>query len=223
MEYIAMKCTREQYESIKENIGELTCQCPTDFVFFDYLVNGPDGAYMDTRGSNLGANVKVYDAFNADIFLKACDIEPDKKAFEDTQSQKFAEELAKSYEHFLKRGMLLNFDLGGAEITPDQLKNLTDRPKRGSILQGRTQGPKLLKMGSVYTWHDKEFGVKILFKVVKDDGKELFGYGFLGKSFNKKQKTWYTGRHYDEAKANFTEVTAEKWESALLKYKKPKK
>jgi hypothetical protein len=73
VERIAMKCTREEYESIKNIIGDLDTTCKDDFILFNYLCN-------DTRKSCMMYSPnffdrKVYETFDKDIFLKACGIE----------------------------------------------------------------------------------------------------------------------------------------------------
>jgi hypothetical protein len=70
VEEIKMKCTREQYESIKHIVGELEEPGSEDFNAYNYLHNNKftGGVLMFT---NDGAGV-IYETFDKDIFLKAC-------------------------------------------------------------------------------------------------------------------------------------------------------
>jgi len=78
MRPIAMKCTQEEFDSIKEKLSNIT-----DIDSFDrdsYLVNN----YCYDQITNLNGNCKTahdrtcYETFNANIFLEACDIEVEK-------------------------------------------------------------------------------------------------------------------------------------------------
>lgn len=71
-ESIAMRCTRENYESIKEFVGELKQQDELDFNEYNYLLNDEYGcfAFISHEGR------KVYETFDKDIFLEACGIIP---------------------------------------------------------------------------------------------------------------------------------------------------
>jgi len=78
MKLIAMRCTREQYESIKEFIGELNQKDKRDFNEYPYLLNDDDGCFC----FNEYASRKVYETFDKDIFLEACGINKHKFLFE---------------------------------------------------------------------------------------------------------------------------------------------
>ena len=78
MKLIAMRCTREQYESIKEFIGELKQKDKRDFNEYPYLLNDDDGCFC----FNKYASRKVYENFDKDIFLEACEINKHKFLFE---------------------------------------------------------------------------------------------------------------------------------------------
>jgi len=70
MRPIAMKCTQEQFDSIKdrivyENIGNFN-NCP-------YLTN--DNFFSKSGITN---GTEIYETFNANIFLQACDVEVEK-------------------------------------------------------------------------------------------------------------------------------------------------
>jgi hypothetical protein len=71
MEKIAMKCTRAEYESIKEFVGELVETSDKDFHEYNYLHTFRDNTvfmYIKTK------SCKSYETFNKDVFLKACGI-----------------------------------------------------------------------------------------------------------------------------------------------------
>ena len=75
MEKIAMKCTREQYESIKEFIGELKDTSIGDFVKYNYLVNNYSSRVHSFGMLQEPADFRLkYETFDKDIFLKACGI-----------------------------------------------------------------------------------------------------------------------------------------------------
>jgi hypothetical protein len=97
---------------------------------------------------------------------------------------------------------------GGSSVTPEILRELTE-PKNEVTR---------LKVGGIYKWNDN--GIKILIKVIEDNGKEIFAYGFVDNDFRKKIQSWYSQGYYNEAAYMLQETTIEKWEKALLKYKK---
>jgi hypothetical protein len=80
---IAMRCTQEQWDSIKDRIG-LKIHSITDFKEYPYLIN------FDTNNSISNINKEhcfgffwqknpaVYETFNTDIFLEACGEEVEK-------------------------------------------------------------------------------------------------------------------------------------------------
>ena len=78
---------------------------------------------------------------------------------------------------------------------------------------------KRLKVGGIYKAEETDTRYEVLFKVTQDDGIEIHGYGFMNGKFIK-QRRWYTGAGIDKARARLQETTIEKWEKALLKYKK---
>ena len=68
MEKIAMKCTREEYESIREFVGDLVETSDKDFYEYNYLHTFRDNTvfmYIKTK------SCKSYETFDKDIFLKA--------------------------------------------------------------------------------------------------------------------------------------------------------
>ena len=81
MELIAMKCTRAEYESIKDQVGPLSMENAQDFTFYDYLINIKSGYVQMDRYFN-GPHRKEYKTFDKDIFLKACGIDPNKIIFD---------------------------------------------------------------------------------------------------------------------------------------------
>tara|TARA_R110000850_G_scaffold252796_1_gene377934 strand:+ start:74 stop:442 length:369 start_codon:yes stop_codon:yes gene_type:complete len=96
MEAISMKCTREQYESIKHIIGDLDNESEDDFYTFKYLHNYEDTRpqmYNKTDGTTLR---KIYHEFNKDIFLKACDLECPKAQGKYNQKSHWTNDFLKS-------------------------------------------------------------------------------------------------------------------------------
>ena len=77
MEKIAMKCTRAEYESIKEFVGELTNPSKDDFKSYNYLTNcsSKKTVYMISKGF-VDHDKKIYETFDKDVFLKASGIVP---------------------------------------------------------------------------------------------------------------------------------------------------
>jgi len=81
MKPIAMKCSLEQWEAIKPKLKSYSVtQVKSDFNCCNYLVNnfseylGKIGNVHECRKSIY--NRKVYEEWNEDIFLEACDIKP---------------------------------------------------------------------------------------------------------------------------------------------------
>lgn len=74
MELIAMRCTREQYESVKDKVGELKWISKYDFNDYEYLCNTTDfeGIFMCEDPMN---HRKFYEQFDKEILFKALDIE----------------------------------------------------------------------------------------------------------------------------------------------------
>lgn len=73
-----MKCTKEQYESIKEYVGDLQRKHPGDFKEFNYLTFYKGKSYMYR---NQFLNTEVYETFDKDVLLKACGIDPNAALF----------------------------------------------------------------------------------------------------------------------------------------------
>lgn len=72
---IAMKCTQEQFDAIKDKLVDITMI--TNFSESSYLIN----CYKDSRITNLPSVFKsiwakeVHETWNEQIFLEACGIE----------------------------------------------------------------------------------------------------------------------------------------------------
>jgi hypothetical protein len=75
MEKIAMKCTRAEYESIKEFVGELENISKADFVTYNYLTicSRFKTLYMVSKDI-VDLDKKIYETFDKDVFLNACGI-----------------------------------------------------------------------------------------------------------------------------------------------------
>jgi hypothetical protein len=231
MELIAMKCTRHQYESIKEYIGELQHQSEGDFTRYKYLTNSASGICSMEYGP--AENKTVYRTFDKDIFLKACGLVPIKtafeKAFENTDSQKLALKLGEAYKDFIKKAD----SLGGAEITPEQLKGLTHNRKEISLedlfkdfnpfphvewlaslgTKSFKPEPKSLKIGSIYK--GKIYGAKYLIKISSDEGSIIYGDAFVNGKFYKGATLEFSKKGFLKAKSKFKETSLKKWNKAL--------
>ena len=83
-EKIAMKCTRAEYESIKEYIGDLKNTCDSDFDRYKYLSTPYDGVGQSSLLSKsfMDADRRVYKTFDKVVYLKACGIDPNKIIFD---------------------------------------------------------------------------------------------------------------------------------------------
>lgn len=77
MELIAMKCTREQYESVRDKVGELHSTSESDFSRYNYLNNDEEGVFMHLKE---GVDItSIYEEFNKDTLFKALGIEAEEK------------------------------------------------------------------------------------------------------------------------------------------------
>jgi len=89
MRPIAMRCTQEQFDSIKDRIT-LPINSVTDFKRYSYLINFDEGISNIKQSycfSNFwDQNPEIHETFDANIFLEACDIEVE-KVFELTDFQ----------------------------------------------------------------------------------------------------------------------------------------
>ena len=83
-EKIAMKCTRAEYESIKEYIGDLKNTCESDFDRYKYLSTPYDGVGQSSLLSKsfMDSDRRVYKTFDKVVYLKACGIDPNKIIFD---------------------------------------------------------------------------------------------------------------------------------------------
>jgi len=85
MRPIAMKCTQEQFDSIKDRIT-LPVNSITSFDDYEWLVNFDEGISNVERSdffSNIwDQNPEIHETFDANIFLEACDIEVEKPTFQ---------------------------------------------------------------------------------------------------------------------------------------------
>jgi len=83
MRPIAMKCTQEEFDGIKDKLSNVREM--DDFKEYPYLVNNYLGDFQ-IRNTRILYDVETYETFNANIFLQACDIEIE-KVFELTDFQ----------------------------------------------------------------------------------------------------------------------------------------
>jgi len=77
MRKIAMRCTQEQFESIKDRIK---CEIYNldNFKEFPYLINCHYGSVTNLHTSS-NKNREVYETFDSETFLKACDSREEEK------------------------------------------------------------------------------------------------------------------------------------------------
>jgi hypothetical protein len=71
---IAMRCTREQFESIKDRLPYEIIEID-DFEEYNYLVNNYGYEDFKIGNTNFLADREIHETFNADIFLEACEEE----------------------------------------------------------------------------------------------------------------------------------------------------
>jgi len=77
MRPIAMRCTQEQFDSIKDKFSNIVDQDRTNH--FAYLINDFDPSNLPSIGWYTPCSTgEIYETFNANIFLQACDIEVEK-------------------------------------------------------------------------------------------------------------------------------------------------
>jgi len=83
MRKIAMRCTQEQFESIKDMIKCEINDMQFNFKLFPYLTNNYRSKNSIGLGTHdesfIGIDTDVYKTFDAEIFLKACDSWEDEK------------------------------------------------------------------------------------------------------------------------------------------------
>lgn len=76
---IAMKCTQEQFDSIKDKLVGCKIAGISDFLEMEYLINNRnDEENSITNYLNIDKYEKgrtVYETWNEQVFLEACDIE----------------------------------------------------------------------------------------------------------------------------------------------------
>jgi len=82
MRKIAMRCTQEQFDSIKDRIKLKNIDVDFDLKKYPYLTNYYSnieyylGSFYE---SYFNSNYEIYETFDAEIFLKACDSWEDEK------------------------------------------------------------------------------------------------------------------------------------------------
>jgi hypothetical protein len=118
MEKIAMKCTRAEYESIKEFVGELVETSDKDFHEYNYLHTFRDNTvfmYIKTK------SCKSYEKFDKYIFLKAFGI----KIKKDKREKMFKKTIKQ-----LKSFHELNFDINTVDIEYGYFRNAEGEHER---------------------------------------------------------------------------------------------
>jgi len=79
MRPIAMRCTQEQFDSIKDRVN-LPIVCMSDyFERYPYITNFYDCVFKVTNTKHPNAEQReIHETFNGDIFLEACGVEIEK-------------------------------------------------------------------------------------------------------------------------------------------------
>jgi len=90
-----MRCTQEQFESIKDRIKCKINDTQFNFKLFPYLTNNYCSGNSIGLGTHdesfIGIDTEVYETFDAEIFLKACDSWEDEVKYEYFQGNKWYE------------------------------------------------------------------------------------------------------------------------------------
>jgi len=104
---IAMKCTQEDWDSIKSKFSKKQISSINDFDNFGYLVNNHFG--LELKLANLsksnGTGRTSYKKFDANIFLNACGI--DYKPFEITRDTVLKYNMKDEFPELFKKQMTL--------------------------------------------------------------------------------------------------------------------
>lgn len=77
---ISMKCTQEQFESIKPKLKGINIESAYDFDSFPYLINyyaDEENNIGNVHFNAIGSEHIIHETWNEEIFLKACGIEVD--------------------------------------------------------------------------------------------------------------------------------------------------
>jgi len=86
MRKIAMRCTQEQFESIKDEI-KLKIRNLDNFKKYPYLINDSFDGVTNLATTTGNKNREVYETFDAEIFLKACDSWEEEKIWSGSEIQ----------------------------------------------------------------------------------------------------------------------------------------
>ena len=207
MKLIAMRCTREQYESIKEFIGELNQKDKRDFNEYPYLLNDEDGFFAFNK---CFADRKVYENFDKDIFLEACGINKHKFLFEKIKNHfKDAEQCISLFGTkfnmkdldldnlmiedefvYIKDGNFAIFNLNSGEyakiipsLKKETIRKLTEPKNKAEFKEGdilKLENSLLIfKIVKFKDWDNiRAFGFETTGEFCKDDGK--FSWGSKG-------------------------------------------
>jgi len=73
---IAMRCTQEQFESIKDRINYLNISCWKKYPYL--MTNWMEEDLVSNSNKDDFWDREIYETFNADIFLEACGVEVEK-------------------------------------------------------------------------------------------------------------------------------------------------
>jgi len=91
MRKIAMRCTQEQFESIKDRIKCEINDTQFNLKLFPYLTNNYCAGNSIGLGTHdesfIGIDTDVYETFDSEIFLRACDSWEEEKIFRANELQ----------------------------------------------------------------------------------------------------------------------------------------
>lgn len=113
---IAMRCTREQFDSIKEKLSEFRIIDVYDFKEYEYLINNRFGKANDITNwhndSKAGENRKVFEKWNEKIFLEACGIKTQPKDPVFIERHNIADKVKELLKECKEQGFSLDIDNG---------------------------------------------------------------------------------------------------------------
>jgi len=81
MRKIAMRCTQEQFESIKDRIN-MPIECINSFNDYQFLTNCYGNGRVVSNTKDLTLEAQYRQTFDAEIFLRACDSWEDEVKYE---------------------------------------------------------------------------------------------------------------------------------------------
>ena len=126
---IAMKCSQDQFDSVKDKLVGCELVGIGNFVIYDYLINHRFGNKNHitnyTWSAVRGDEAEIQDEWNEQLFLDACGIE---KIFKGSEFQFYSEELEKWVD------VNSNYKY---RIKPDHSKEIAELEKQIEILKNK--------------------------------------------------------------------------------------